>query len=98
MDPVFDVDIGSFGEQVMSYLIVAFLGCYCQWGETILWKWKYLLLFCIVIFVAILLCHKDLDRWCQNNINKLSFSLDLTVHRYDNSVYLIDSVDIGVVV
>lgn len=55
MHPVFDVDIGPFGEQVMGYFIVAFLGCYCQWGETILWKWKYLLLFCIVIYIENLL-------------------------------------------
>lgn len=98
MHPVFDVDIGPFGEQVMGYLIVAFLGCYCQWGETILWKRKYLLLFCIVIYVENLLCHKDLDRSCQNNIKKFFSSLDLIVHRYGISVYLVDSVDIGVIV
>lgn len=93
MHPVFDVDIGPFGEQVMCYLIVAFLGCYCQWGETILWKWKYLLLFCIVIYIENLL-----GLIPEQYINKFHFSLDLIVHRYGISVYLVDSVDIGVVV
>lgn len=58
MHPVFDVDIGSFGEQVMSYLVVAFLGCYCQWGETILWKLKCLQSFYIVIYTASPFSHK----------------------------------------